>query len=305
MSAIAVRPQTIGDAELSSSDAAETVALWNGGTSYAEGDYARSDVTHRIYRSTAAANLGNDPTDPANLYPAAGATWVEYGPTNAWAMFDDLNDTATSWTESGEVVLTPDYFDALGLYGLVGSSVRVRVNDGTSDVYDQTFDLVSAVGITDWYSWFFEYRGQVKSLLLDDIPPVPNPIVTVTITGATGTEVSIATLSLGRQLNIGETEFGLALSFRDYSVFEEDDFGKFTVVQRGYSNRADARLLIRNNRVDQIRDALLPYRARPIFWGLTRNFKSTNFFGFFKRLDVEIAYPTHSLVTIQLWGTTE
>ncbi len=76
-------------------------------------------------------------------------------------------------------------------------------------------------------------------------------------------------------------------------------------IRGAYSNRADARLLIRKNRVDQIREALLPYRARPIFWGLTKNYSSTNFFGFFKRLDVEIAYPTHSLVTIQLWGTTE
>lgn len=49
--AVAIRPNPIGDDELASTDAAETVAAWSSGTIYTAGDQARSDTTHRIYES--------------------------------------------------------------------------------------------------------------------------------------------------------------------------------------------------------------------------------------------------------------
>lgn len=302
--AVAIRPITITDAILFSTDATETVAEWSDATTYNTGDRARSDTTHRIYEAAEDAVLDVDPTDPENIIPAEGAKWIEVGPTNAWAMFDLINGTVTTREDSLEVVLTPPRIDSLGLQGLLGATVQVVVNDGSSDIYDETFQLTSSEGIVDWFSWFFEERQQRTSLLLTDLPAIEAPEVTVTLSG-TGSDVQVGTLSIGRQLDIGSTELGMNLGFRDYGSFEQDEFGTYIVVQRGFSRRADLRLMLPNNRVDQVYRELTALRSTPLFWGLAEGFDSANFFGFFKRLDIEIAYPNQSLVTLQIEGTTE
>lgn len=302
--AFVIRPTAVTPAVLSSTNAAETVALWNSGTSYAEGNTSRSAVTNRIYESLIDGNLNKDPTDAANLFPADGAVWMDIGPSNVWAMFDESNGTATQRADELEVVLTPPRVDSMGFAGLVGTSIRIVINDGTSDIYDRTVRLVSAPGALGWWAWLFEERVQKRSFLLTDLPAIPNPIITVTLTGA-GSTVQFGTIAIGRQLYIGETEFGLALSRRSYSTLEDNDLGFYTVKKRGGSRRINATLFIENARVDLIKQEIDALDAVPVFWAFTDRFDASFAFGFYRRFDIEIAYATHSLATVQIEGTPE
>ena len=304
MSAFAIRQIAVTPEVLFSSNATETVPVWNAGTAYAEKDRSRSDVTNRIYESLVDGNTAKDPTDPANLFPAEGAVWLDVGPTNVWAMFDDLNGTATVREGDLEVVLTPRRVDSIGFGGLVGSSIRVRINDGAEDIYDRTFSLLSGPGSLGWWSWFFEERVQRRTLLLTDLPTIPAPIITVTLIG-TGGPVQIGTLAIGRQLHIGYTEFGLRLSRRSYSTLEDADIGVYKVKKRGFSRRIYATLFVENRRVNLIMQELDKLDAVPIFWALADRFSGATTLGYYRRADVVVEYATHSVITLDIEGTPE
>lgn len=87
-------------------------AVWNAATSYAEGNVVIRTTTHRKYECQIA---GADSTIPEN----APTRWLDIGPTNKWAMFDQNRNAQTVATTSMQVELTPC---ENGSYGTVGGS---------------------------------------------------------------------------------------------------------------------------------------------------------------------------------------
>ena len=80
-----IKPVSISDATLISSTIAETdYSAWSSGTTYALGDKVILTSTHRVYESLQAANTNHNPTEAASTW------WLDIGPTNRWAMFDDV-----------------------------------------------------------------------------------------------------------------------------------------------------------------------------------------------------------------------
>ena len=80
-----IAPTPINAAVLTSSNVVENDRpAWNNGTTYAADAEVISTTTHRIYRSTLAGNVANDPTLPGT------SKWTDIGPTNKWAMFDGV-----------------------------------------------------------------------------------------------------------------------------------------------------------------------------------------------------------------------
>ena len=96
----------IDETVFTATNAVETVALWNAGTTYAVNAEARSDTTHRIYRSLQASNTNHDPEADVDPESGLGTWWQDVGPTNAWAMFDPVNLTQTSVSDEIEVTLS-------------------------------------------------------------------------------------------------------------------------------------------------------------------------------------------------------
>lgn len=81
---IVIPPIPITSSVLASSTVAEPSAgevVWDATTSYAVGDVVIRTTTHRKYECQIA---GVDSTIPEN----APARWLDIGPTNKWAMFD-------------------------------------------------------------------------------------------------------------------------------------------------------------------------------------------------------------------------
>lgn len=254
-----IQPVTIDDSVLTASNVPEIDApAWTAGTTY--GDAARVIAGHRVFESLIAGNVGNDPL-------TSTGKWVEVGPTNRWAAFDQA--LGTMMTAPGPIVVTlaSGTADALAVLDVTGVAVRVQGNG-----YDET-QAVTPGALT--------FTG------------LPGGAVTVTIAGP-GT-VSVGTLLIGRMVALGVTEASPTAGITDYSRKEVDDFGEVTVVQRAWSKRMQARALIRADAVDTVFDRIAALRAVPALWIGDADSDALTIYGFFKDFSIEIVETTAKL----------
>ena len=254
-----IQPVTIDDSVLTASNVPENDApAWAAGTTY--GDAARVIAGHRVFESLTAANVGNDPL-------TSTGKWVEVGPTNRWAAFDQALGTVMAAAAPIVVTLASGTADALALLDVTGVAVRVQANG-----YDRTQAVApGALTFTD----------------------LPGGAVTVTIAGP-GT-VSVGTLLIGRMVALGVTEASPTAGITDYSRKEVDDFGEVTIVQRAWSKRMQARALIRADAVDTVFDRIAALRAIPALWIGDADSDALTIYGFFKDFSIEIGDTTAKL----------
>lgn len=254
-----IQPVMIDDSVLTASNVPENDApAWAAGTTY--GDAARVIAGHRVFESLTAGNVGNDPL-------TSTGKWVEVGPTNRWAAFDQALGTVMAAAGPIVVTLASGAADALALLDVTGVAVRVQANG-----YDRTLAVASgALTFTD----------------------LPGGAVTVTIAGP-GT-VSVGTLLIGRMVALGVTEASPTAGITDYSRKEVDDFGEVTIVQRAWSKRMQARALIRADAVDTVFDRIAALRAVPALWIGDADTDALTIYGFFKDFSIEIGDTTAKL----------
>lgn len=254
-----IQPVTIDDGVLTASNVPENDApAWAAGTTY--GDAARVIAGHRVFESLTAGNVGNDPLTTTGK-------WVEVGPTNRWAAFDQALGTVTTAAAPIVVTLASGTADALALLDVTGVAVRVQANG-----YDRTQAVApGALTFTD----------------------LPGGAVTVTIAGP-GT-VSVGTLLIGRMVALGVTEASPTAGITDYSRKEVDDFGEVAIVQRAWSKRMQARALIRADAVDTVFDRIAALRAVPALWIGDADSDALTIYGFFKDFSIEIGDTTAKL----------
>jgi hypothetical protein len=85
-----IKPTPITDSLFVTSSAAENdYTAWNAATAYSVGDKCIRTATHRIYERTIAGTTATAPE--SDLY-----NWMDIGPTNRWAMFDQSVGSVTS-----------------------------------------------------------------------------------------------------------------------------------------------------------------------------------------------------------------
>jgi hypothetical protein len=263
-----LHPVTVTNAVLTSSNVAETDhSEWAAGTTYALGARVIKASTHRIYESVAATNLGHDPA-------AETGHWVDVGPTNRWAMFDQALGSVTAQPSSIVVTLAPGVIDALALLDVAGDSVRVQAAG---------YDVTKPVGL-----------GSIQFL---DVP-ASGAAITVTVTG-TG-QVAIGTLLAGPLVSLGVTEVSPTAGITDFSRKDVDDFGGVTVVERAWAKRMTARALISSDAVDVVANRIAAVRARPCLWIGDEDSDSLTVYGFFRDFSLEVGESvSHLSLTIE------
>lgn len=293
-----IRPVTITDASLVSSDVAETDhPAWASGTSYALG--ANVIRAHRRWESLVASNLGNDPTTNPDK-------WLDLGPTNRWAMFDNRVGTQTERATSLTVELQPGSIDALALIDTDAESATVTMMVGATEVYSGERSFMNAgVPINNWFAYFFEPIGRKTTVFFLDLPVFPDAITTVEVIGGGATAtVSVGTLIVGRAADLGEAEHGAGVGIVDYSRKETDIFGVTSVVERSWSKRMTLRTLIQTDQVDATQRLLAGLRATPVLWIGDEELESLIIYGFYKEFSIDLAFPTVSYCSLTVEGLT-
>jgi hypothetical protein len=256
-------PIAITDAGLVASSVSETdYAAWSNSTDYGKSARVILAATHRIYESAVDGNAGNDPA-------GSSGKWLDVGPTNRWAMFDQALGSATSAPGSIVVTITAAAIGAIALLDVVGAAVRVETGG-----YDQTLPVGA---------------GAITFL---DLPPATTG-ATVTITGAD--IVSVGTLLAGKVVGLGITEASPTAGITDYSRKVVNDFGEVTVVPRAWAKKMDGKTLISTSAIDAVFGRLAAVRATPALWIGDEGLDCLTIYGFVRDFSLQVGETLSNL----------
>lgn len=294
-----IKATTFQNSMLTSTTATNAYSNWSSGTTYAINN--RVTYNNKTYESLQNSNLNKQPdTNPT--------WWLLIGADNKHAMFDQTVSTGTTAGTSLTVVLAPGTIDSLALINLDCEIVTITVKDapGGTVVYTYTGGL-SGVTVGDWYQYFF-YDPLLKrtQLVFQNIPPYATCEVTLVFTRASGT-ISVGECVFGLLTNIGDTQYGATAGIIDFSKKSTDDFGNITFVERPYSKRMSSRVMVSNVNLNRVQQLLYSLRATPSVWIGSDDAlfeEALVVYGFYKDFSMEIAYPSHSICSLEVEGLT-
>jgi len=292
-----IRPIEITDSNLDSTNVSEDeYSLWVIGTTYAEGDIViMTTGVHRLYESLQDSNTGNNPSSTSGF-------WLDIGATNAWSMFDESVGNATSNSDTIEVEITPGRINSLALLEISANNITIVLNDPSAgDVYDETIDMVSDSGITDWYAYYFEPIVHKTDLVITDLPMFGDASLTVTI-DYTGSTAECGKMVVGIYKDLGETQYGLQSGIMDYSRKETDDYGNTSVTLRRYAKTAQVDLFIMNSNIDATQQVLTELRSTPAVWVGSNDYSLSIIYGFYLDFNIVIEGPNHSECNLEIEG---
>lgn len=221
-----IEPYQVTPAMMVASNVPETeYSAWAPGSTYAMG--ARVVHAHGVWESVQAGNTGHDPTTDAN-----STWWVRLGATNRWRAFDNrLGGKVVGGATITYSIVLPRSLNAMAFFGLVASSIRVRVTaPGSAVVLDRTIELVNRPLIANFWEYVyspFEFR---PDLILTELLLPSGSTVEITITA--GAIAEVAEIILGNDLAIGTTLTDTSLGIVDYSKKERDAWGGIYLVPR-------------------------------------------------------------------------
>lgn len=296
-----LKPTVLTDAMIVSSTVAEPDAgevAWSNTTAYTERQECY--LGHRRYRAVV-ANTGVRPGAETE-FPTK---WVDIGPTNKMAMFDDVVGTTTVGASPLTVVLRPGSTTGLALMELSGRTAiaRMKTATGGTVVYEKTIDLDGTI-IESFYDWFFVEYEQLSDVVLTDLPGhFNNCELTVTVTATSG-RPAIGVCKPGLVVELGRVQAGASVGILDYSSKDTNTFGQTSVVQRSYSKRGNFSIVTERARFNKIYRTLASLRATPCVYIGTEaaGYEPLLIYGYFRDFSIDVAYQQHHLCSLEIEG---
>ena len=292
-----VVPTDITAAMLTSTTLPENDAPeWSADTAYAAGARVMTAATHTLFEAV----------KPSTGQPPASTpdAWLRVGPTNRWAMFDDSLTTRSTASQRITVTLRPGILTTLVLINLLGvQTVRVTMTDPVEGVVFQEEHDMLEKNVRNWWEYFFIPPTRRESLILSDIPSYPLASIKVELEGPAEIGVGLLALGVLKKFSAG-VEMGAQISIDDYSVKERDEFGNVNLVERAFSRRANWKFHIPNGDVDGFVRTLAALRAKPCVYIGANRMDTMTIYGFYRDFTVNVQYPNHSDVSIQIEGMT-
>lgn len=275
---------------------------WATGVAYKVGDLRIRKTTHRVYKCAA------DHTSAASPVPENDPMrWVDVGPTARWAPFDQYVNTQAKATGSITYVLTPGYFNALALYGLVGAQYHITVKDapGGAVIFErQGFLLDDPMG---WYEYLFVAQPAVTKLSFAGIPIRPGAELTVTVSAATGADVAIGMLLVGDMTPLisdaadwGGVVYGASAEPVTYSYIKTAEDGTTQIVRRHSATNMRCTVQLPRKYADQAVALLQRTLDRPLAWIATDapRYRGLNVFGIAS--SAPVTYDSFQIASIDI-----
>lgn len=294
---IIIQPIPVTSAMVTASNVPETDApLWTAGT-YSLGDLRIYE--HRVYEVIVAST-----TDRPDLgAEASPPTWLDLGATNRFKMFDEIINTQTVLASEIDVDITPDtVVNSAAFFGLSGNTITVTVTDPVEgQVYQQTRDLQDNTLIVDWYSYFFDDFAFLSDVVFLDLPSYGTATINVLVDAGLD-DAKIGEAIIGKQRDLGVTNFGTNVSIIDYSVKGTDEFGNTVITTRAFSKRADYDVTVNTNSVSAVQKALADIRTTATVFVGDPNRPETVVYGFYKQFNIVLSTPSISDCSIEVEG---
>ena len=294
---IIIQPVPITAAMLTASNVLETDApAWTAGT-YTLGTQRIYD--HRVYEVIVSTTTDRPDIGAVAIPPS----WLDLGATNRFKMFDQIINTQTVYAAEIDVDITPAAIvNAAAFFGMFGNSITLTMTDPTDGVvYTETRSLQDNTLIIDWYPYFFEEIAYLPDIVFLNLPAYGSATLNAVINGGAG-DAKVGEVVIGKQRNLGVTNFGTSVSIIDYSVKSTDDFGNTIIVQRAYSKRADYDVTVNTSSVAAVQKALADIRTTPTVFVGDQNRPETVVYGFYKQFNIVLSTPSISDCSIEVEG---
>lgn len=292
-----IKRTAITDSNLTSSNVPETdYTAWSSSTSYVAGNKVMVVATHKNYE----ALLSNSNKYPPDNISGANPYWLELGPTNKWAMFDESYQSQTSNPTDIIIVCSPGRINSLGLLNVDASSINIDLTVSGQSLYNKTLD-VNLNSINNWYEYYYNPIERKSDYIVTDIPIFHDGILTVTLSG---TNVKCGLFIPGLFTQIGDSLWGASIGITDYSKKEVDVFGNYSVLQRSYSNKLSDSIWLPNGRTGYIKKLLAEYRTTPALWIASEKFEGTLIYGFYRDFSIVLEDYSGSQCSIEIEGLT-
>lgn len=262
------------------------------------GTHTATAQIHRTYFSVVGSNMGNPPAIDD------GTNWLDIGPTNKWAMFDLLRNTATTVASPLTVVITPGRrIDSIGLVGLVADQAEITLTVDGVEVYSVTRNL-STRQVTTWREHFFEPFSTAPSLALFDLPPFTDGVLTVTLTRASGM-VSCGGLLVGTSVYIGQMLYDAVSDALNFSRIERNFAGEASLTPRRSVPKVTGQVRFDKGITNKIRELRKALNAVPALWSGLEDVDSPYFeavliLGIYKQFSINLDFPEHGLLSLEL-----
>lgn len=299
---IVIPPIQITPANLGSSTVAEPSngeVVWNASTNYTVGTVVIRTTTHRKYESIAG---GTDSGLPENT----PTRWLDRGPTNKWAMFDQNRNVQTVAANSMVIVLNPGKrINSAAVLGVQAKTVRIVMTAGGNTVYDSGIRNMNARMTNNWTDYFFGAFGYEPTLLLTDLPPYANATITITFSNP-GSTVACSGVVLGTKIFLGNTQYNAKSDSLNFSKIDRDEFGNSLLIPRRTVPKTNQTLWTDKELVNNARKARNELNAIPALWsGLDEKYEDPYFeailiFGIYKQFEIDISQPSVAYINLEL-----
>ena len=293
---IIVQPVPVTSAMVTASNVTITDTLWTAGTYTLN---TQRYVGTRLYKVIVASTTDN-PTVGVTLTPPS---WQDIGAINRFKMFDQVVNTQTTRTGLIDVnVLPGTIINALAMFDLDGVSTTITMTDPVEGVvFNETKSLQDNTIIIDWYSYFFESITTRSDVVFLGLPAYGSATIRIQVNAGAST-AAIGEVVIGKQRNLGVTNFGTSVSILDYSRKETDEFGNTVVETRPFSKRADFDVTVETGSVAAVQKALASIRTTPTVFIGDEDRAETIVYGFYRGFNIIISTPSISDCSIEVEG---
>lgn len=297
-----LKPVDITDDLLISASVPESdYPVWSASVSYTVGARViRTTGVHKVYEALIS---GVDATPPEQAIGGSTPRWLEIGPTNRWALFDNQISTETTASGSIQMVIKPGIINSVALIGVTARRISVSMVYDGDTVYDESRTLDKSE-VSNWYQYFFSGFNLIDQAVFTGLPPFADGEITITIDGAD--TVSCGALIVGTSYYLGKVKYSPVIEITDYSVKRTDEYGTTTFVKRQSAKKVEAALMVENNRINSVFSRVSSLRATPSVWMTSEKskFDLLTVFGWYELFSVTIPYKNYSLCTLQIQGLT-
>jgi len=248
-----------------------------------------------------------------NVEPGTDATaWLRVGPSNRMAPFDDELNTSAKRLGDITYVLRPGFFTGLGIWGIVGDHLNIKIYDEPDGEIVEEYDgdlWEQAAGL---YELLFMPLARSTQHYMENLPLYPDAEVHISITAGPTTLVQVALITLGHWDTLvgsgdwGGTQYDATAEIKTYSYFKRNDDGTVERKRRGSANNVTCTAIVPADQGNHAAEMLHKVQGRPVAFiasGL-QTYEYLNGFGDVSGT-VTASGPNHALVNLRIEGTVQ
>ena len=177
-------------------------------------------------------------------------------------------------------------------------------NPGYWSVVPGAYTSLATRNVLDGYDYFFMPFATLPSVIVFDIPPNTNNVITITLTRSNG-NIKCGSFVVGTYGYCGESQYTAMSDALNFSTISRDLYGNSTLIPRRTVPKTVSTLRVASTHVSRIIDIRTALNAVPAVWsGLddTTNdyFEALLILGVYKQFSINADQPSSALISLEL-----